>query len=120
MVDLNNDGALDLVVTGLNETPRILINSGNANHWLLLDLEGTRSNRDAIGATVKLTTAACGTLYNHVSPASGLLSSSDRRVHFGLGAEASIRSLEIRWPSGKLQTVNAPSADQILHLREPL
>jgi hypothetical protein len=120
VVDLNNDGALDLVVTGLNETPRILLNSGNANHWLLLDLEGTRSNRDAIGATVKLTTAAGRTLYNHVSPASGLLSSSDRRVHFGLGAEAAIRSLEIRWPSGTLQTVTAPRADQILHLREPL
>jgi hypothetical protein len=118
-VDLNNDGALDLVVTGLDETPRILINSGNANHWLLLDLEGVRSNRDAIGATVKLTTAAGRTLYNHVSPASGLLSSSDRRVHFGLGAESAIRTIEIRWPSGAVQTIPSPRADRILHIREP-
>ena len=119
VVDLNNDGALDLVVTGLNEAPRILINSGNGNHWLLLDLEGVRSNRDAIGATVKLTTATGRALYNHVSPAAGLLSSSDRRVHFGLGAESAIRMIEIRWPSGVVQTISAPHADQILHVREP-
>ena len=66
--DLNDDGSLDIVVTGLHERPRILINAGTPGaHWLLLDLQGTRGNRDAIGAKVKVTTASGRVLHNHVS-----------------------------------------------------
>jgi hypothetical protein len=118
--DLNNDGFPDLVVTSLNEAPRILMNSAdNGNHWLKLELTGTESNRDAIGAQVKLTTAAGGVLYNHVAVSVGFMSSSDKRVHFGLGAEKQVRSLEIRWPRGRIERLDNIAADQFLKVEEP-
>ena len=118
--DLNADGSLDIVVTGLNEPPRILTNAGTPGaHWLLLDLRGTRGSRDAIGAKIKVTTASGRVLHNHVSVSTGLMSSSDRRVHFGLGGEQRIASLEIRWPGGQVQTLSDVKADQILRLSEP-
>jgi hypothetical protein len=119
-VDLNNDGFLDIVVTSLNERPRILLNSGdNGAHWLLIDATGYKSNRDAVGTKFKLTTASGRTLYNHVTASVGFLSSSDRRVHFGLGSERAISSLEIRWPSGTVQTLPDIPADRILKIEEP-
>lgn len=119
-VDLNNDGWMDLVVTSLNERPRILMNNAlEANHWSLVDLRGTKSNRDAIGATVKLVTASGRALYNLANPSVGFMSSSDRRVHFGLGTEAKIDHLEIRWPSGIVQRVDHPAVDTILKIEEP-
>ena len=118
--DLNNDGFEDIVVTSLNERPRILMNSAdNGNHWLLLDLRGTVSARDAIGASVKVTTPSGRTLYNHVSVSVGFLSSSDRRVHFGLGSETSADSIEIHWPRGAVQTLKNVAADRILQVEEP-
>jgi hypothetical protein len=118
--DLNDDGSLDIVVTGLHERPRILINAGTAGaHWLLLDLQGTRGSRDAVGAKVKVTTASGRVLHNHVSVSIGLMSSSDRRVHFGLGPESAIASIEIRWPGGQVQALSDVKADQILRVREP-
>jgi hypothetical protein len=118
--DLNGDGFPDLVVTSLNKRPRILLNSGgNRNHWLWLDLVGRKSNRDAIGAKVKLTTASGRVLHNHVSLSGGFMSSSDKRLHFGLGKDAEVRSLEIRWPSGKLQNLERVKADRVLRVEEP-
>ncbi len=118
--DLNNDGALDIVVTSLNETPRILMNAGTSeHHWLLLNLVGHKSARDAIGAKVKLTTASGRALYNHVAVSVGFMSSSDKRVHFGLGTETKITSLEIQWPSGIQQMVGNPGVDRILTIDEP-
>lgn len=117
--DLNNDGFLDLVVTSLNEKPRIMINSAdNGNHWLLVQVVGRKSNRDGIGTKIKVTTASGRTLYNHVTTSVGFMSSSDTRVHFGLGAEKSISSVEVRWPSGVIQTVKDVTADQILKVEE--
>ena len=118
--DLNDDGALDVVVTGLNEKPRILINAGtNGAHWLMLDLRGTRGSRDAIGARIKVTTASGRVLHNHVSVSTGLMSSSDRRVHFGLAGESVLSSIEIRWPGGQVQTLSDVKADQLLRVSEP-
>ena len=118
--DLNNDGALDIVVTSLNERPRILMNTaGTGNHWLVLNLIGHKSARDAIGAKVKITTASGRVLYNHVAISVGFMASSDKRVHFGLGAESKIDSLEIRWPSGIQQTLKGIAADQFLTVDEP-
>jgi hypothetical protein len=118
--DLNNDGALDIVVTSLNEPPRILMNTaGTGNHWLVLNLIGHKSARDAIGAKVKLTTATGRVLYNHVAISVGFMSSSDKRVHFGLGTEAKITSVEIRWPSGIQQTLKGIAADRFLTVDEP-
>ena len=118
-VDLNNDGFMDLVVTSLNEKPRILMNNALVkNHWLMLDLEGTKSNRDGIGAWIELETEPGRKLYNHVTTSVGFMSSSDRRVHFGLGAENRISYVEIRWPSGTVQRIEKPAADQILKVKE--
>jgi hypothetical protein len=118
--DLNDDGFPDIVVTSLNDRPRILINSAdNGNHWLLLDLRGHASNRDAIGASVKVTTPSGRTLYNHVNVSVGFMSSSDRRLHFGLGPETSADSVEIRWPRGAVQTLRNVAADRILKVEEP-
>jgi hypothetical protein len=118
--DLNNDGALDIVVTSLNAPPRILMNTADSgNHWLMLNLIGHKSARDAIGAKVKLTTASGRVLYNHVSVSVGFMSSSDKRVHFGLGQESKVASLEIRWPSGIRQVLKDIAADQLLKIDEP-
>ena len=119
--DLNNDGFPDLVVTSLMEPPRILINSAdNGNHWLVLELIGRYSNRDAIGAKVKLTTASGRVLSNHVSTSVGFISSSDKRVHFGLGAEKQISSIEIRWPRGAVQQLSNIAADRFMKAEEPV
>ena len=118
--DLNNDGFLDIIVTSLNEKPRILLSSGeNGNHWLLLNLRGRVSNRDAIGTRVKVTTGSGRTLFNHVSSTVGLLSSPDKRLHFGLGQEEVVKSIEIKWPSGKVQVLENVKANQILKIEEP-
>lgn len=119
--DLNNDGAMDLIVTSLNARPRILINSGvPGRHWLLVELTGRTSPRDAIGAKVKVTTASGRTLYNHVAVSVGFMGSSDRRVHFGLGEEDRVRSVEITWPGGARQRLENVRADQILKVTEPV
>jgi len=114
--DLNNDGSLDIVTTSLNETPRILRNTADTgNHWLVLNLIGHKSARDAIGAKVKLTTGSGRSLYNHVAVSTGFMSSSDKRVHFGLGRETKISAVEIAWPSGVSQTLrNVPPNQQLV------
>ena len=83
-----------------------------------MKLTGHRSNRDAIGAEVKVVTAR-GVQMATVTTASSYLSSSDKRVHFGLGPESSVQKVEIRWPSGILQTLSDVKADQILEVDEP-
>jgi len=119
-VDLNNDGYMDLVVTSLGQRPRILINNALVkNHWILLDLRGHKSNRDAIGAKIKVVTASGRTLYNHVTTSVGFMSSSDRRAHFGLGSEPKLEYIEIRWPSGIVQRLERPATNQILKVEEP-
>jgi hypothetical protein len=118
--DLNSDGSPDIVVTSLNEAPRILMNTGgNGNHWIVLNLVGHKSARDAVAAKVKLTTASGRVLYNHVAISVGFMSSSDKRIHFGLGAESKISSLEIRWPSGIQQILRDVAAGQFLTVEEP-
>jgi hypothetical protein len=119
-VDLNNDGFLDLVVTSLGERPRILMNNAlNGNHWIMFDLRGHKSNRNGIGATIKVATGSGRALFNHVTTSVGFMSSSDRRAHFGIGAETKIDHVEIRWPSGILQRIEHPAVDQILKVEEP-
>jgi hypothetical protein len=121
VADLNNDGFPDLVVTSLNDHPRILINSAdNGNHWLWIETVGHKSNRDGIGTRIKVTTASGRTLYNHVTTSTGFMSSSDKRVHFGLEKETDISSIELRWPSGIVQILNGIKADQHLRIDEPI
>jgi len=119
-VDLNNDGFMDLVVTSLGQKPRILMNNALVkNHWIMFNLRGRKSNRDGIGATIKVITGSGRTLCNHVTTSVGFMSSSDRRAHFGLGAEAKIDHVEIRWPSGILQRLEHPAVDRIVNVEEP-
>lgn len=120
-VDLNNDGFMDIVVTSLGQKPRILMNNALVkNHWLMVNLQGHKSNRDGIGTRIKVTTASGRTLYNHVTTSVGFMSSSDRRAHFGLGEETKVDSVEIRWPSGIVQQVDHPAVDRILKVDEPV
>lgn len=116
--DLNNDGRIDIVTTSLNSKPEIFINrsTGN-NHWLLLKLVGTKSNGDGLGAQVQVTTST-GTQHNHATTSVGYSSSSDRRVHFGLGASPLVDKIEITWPSRIKQTLTKVKADQVLMVTE--
>jgi len=119
MGDLDNDGRLDAVVTTNDGKIHVLHNETvTRNHWMLLKLVGHNSNRDAIGAEVKLVTAS-GPQYATVSTASSYLSASDKRVHFGLGQESTAQRIEIRWPGGIRQTLKDIPADQILQIDEP-
>lgn len=117
--DLDNDGRLDAVVTANDGPVRVLHNeTANANHWILLKLTGHKSNRDAIGASVKLTTAG-GAQYATVTTASSYLSSGDKRLHFGLGQASVVQSIEIRWPSGIVESLKDVAADRIVAIDEP-
>ena len=119
VADFDNRGTLEVAVSRLNGKAALFTKQGGArNNWLLLDLEGTRSNKDAIGARVRLALASGRTLHQHVTTANGIYSASDRRVHFGLGTEAAISHVEIAWPSGIVQRIEQPKLNQILHVVE--
>jgi hypothetical protein len=117
--DLDNDGRVDAVVT-TNGGPAYVLhnNSTNGNHWLTLTLIGHKSNRDAIGAVVKIITQS-GAQYATVSTSGSYLSSSDKRLHFGLGSADSIKELDVQWPSGKTQTLKDVKPDHMLTVDEP-
>ena len=117
--DINNDGRTDAVVTTNGGPAHILLNgTATGNHWLTLSLTGHRSNRDAIGAEVKLTTTHGSQLVT-VTTSGGYLSANDRRAHFGLGSDAVANTIDIRWPSGILQHLDNVKADQFLKVEEP-
>ncbi len=116
--DFDNDGDIDILVVNLNETPSLLRNDMRGDHrWLKLKLEGTQSNRSAIGARV---TCSYGDKRQaqEVMAQSSFYSCNDPRLHFGLGA-AETADLEIRWPSGARQQMKNVKANQILKVREP-
>jgi enediyne biosynthesis protein E4 len=117
--DIDNDGRIDIVVNCLNDNPELLINRSPGNHnWILLNLMGTRSNRDGLGARVTITSAS-GVQYNHATTSVGYGSSSDKRVHFGLGSDRQIEKIEIIWPSGVRQSLGKTAVNQILTIEEP-
>src|SRR5207244_1473358 len=106
--DLNNDGKIDVIVSVIGSQPEVLYNvTVNDWHWLLIDLEGSESNRDGIGTKIKLTGKSGLVQYNHVSTSVGYASASDKKVHFGLGTDSEIREVEIHWPSGKSQVLKS-------------
>jgi len=117
--DLNNDGAIDLVTTAINAPPQILTNrTSDGNHWILLNLVGTKDNRDGLGTKVKITTAD-GEQYNQATTTVGYNSSSDKRVHFGLGKITIIDRIDFTWPTGVKQVLTKVKADQVLTVVEP-
>src|SRR5579872_868708 len=111
--DLNNDGWQDVVMTYLGGHPQVFMNRGGKQHWLVVSLRGTRSNRDGFGARVKVNGQT-----RFATSAGSYASSSDKRLHFGLGATEKA-NVEIFWPSGIHQTLNEVHADQFLEVREP-
>jgi len=116
--DIDNDGKVDVVITSNNGPAWVLKNeTPTDNHWLTLKLVGVKSNRDAIGAQVEIATES-GKQYASVTTASSYQSSSDPRLHFGLGSTVSVKSIRIRWPSGIVQTLPETKGDQILTIKE--
>lgn len=116
--DLNNDGRVDAVVSVLNGPPEIWMNrTNNQNHWIILKLVGTKSNRDGLGTKVKISTPL-GMQYNQATTAGSYNSSNDKRVHFGLGSAAVIDAIELTWPSGIKQVLKNVKADQVLSVTE--
>jgi hypothetical protein len=118
--DLDDDGDVDVVMSSVGEPAIVLRNEGgNAASWLAIRLVGTRSNRDGIGARVTVVSASGPAQHFTVNTAAGYLSARDRRLLVGLGADASARSVEIRWPSGTLQRFEDVKARQVLVATEP-
>jgi enediyne biosynthesis protein E4 len=116
--DLDGDGRVDAVVTALAQPAQIWMNrSEGTGHWLDIGLEGTKSNRDGIGAVIKVTTKS-GTQYNHMTTSFCYASSSAGPVHFGLGPDDKALSVEIRWPSGAIQTLENVAADRVVKVKE--
>jgi hypothetical protein len=118
--DLDGDGRIDVVITSLQNRAAVYRNvAGASRHWIALRLRGTKSNRDGIGARVRLTTASGKVQVNHVTTSVGYASSSDKAVHFGLGAEARVKSIEVAWPGGAIQKLEDVAVDRYLEVVEP-
>jgi enediyne biosynthesis protein E4 len=118
--DLDNDGKIDAVVSVLNGKTKLFHNiTLSNNHWLILQLRGTKSNRMAIGAHLRLTREDGKQEYNEVTTSVGYACSSDVRVHFGLEKSKMAREIEILWPSGTRQVLRNIEGDRILQVEEP-
>jgi enediyne biosynthesis protein E4 len=118
VADFDNDGDLDLAINNRGDLPELLRNDGgNANHWLEVLLIGTKSNRDGIGSTLKLSSEGFTQMKQRVG-GSGYMSASDPRIHFGFGQRKSIESLEITWPSGTVDKLANVPIDQIIAVKE--
>jgi hypothetical protein len=116
--DVDNDGDIDVLVSNSGQEPTLLINQvGQKKHWLLLKLVGTKSNRDAVGAKIVITTDGSSQT-NQINGGGSYLSASDLRVHFGLGNSEVIQTLKIRWPSGATDEFQDVQANQILLIKE--
>lgn len=116
--DFDGDGRTDVVVTALGRDAVIWMNrSAGSGHWLDIALEGTRSNRDGIGASIKLVSAR-GVQFNHMTTSVGYASSSDVPLHFGLGTDTRVDSVEITWPSGAVQILKDVTVDHTMQVKE--
>ena len=117
--DYDNDGKVDAFLVNLGGSAQLFHNvSTNSGHWLTIKLKGTRSNRDGIGAQLELTAGGRTQVAQRVA-GSGYLSQDDGRIHFGLGTTAKVDKLVVRWPSGKVQTLQNLAVDRILNVEEP-
>jgi len=115
--DLDGDGRIDVVVTALAHPAEVWMNRSPAGHWLDIQLEGTKSNRDGMGARIEVKTRS-GTQTNHMTSSVGYASSSYGPVHFGLGADASAELVVIHWPSGIVQTLKDVAGDRVVKVKE--
>ena len=118
IADLFNDGRIEAVVNNLSDRPMLLVNkAANSNHWLGLHLVGTLSNRSAIGSRVTLH-GSKRIWVDEVRSGSSYNSSNDLRLHFGLGVESQISSIEVRWPNGNRESFAPTGVDRSLELTE--
>jgi len=118
--DFDNDGRVDVVVSLLNGPAKLYRNiTPGGNHWLALKLRGARSNRDGLGAVVRVTLPDGRVLHNQATTSVGYASSSEPLVRFGLGQHAIATRIEIRWPSGARQELENVKADRIVEVEEP-
>lgn len=118
--DLDNDGWPDVVIYCKDCDAVVLRNSGMpGRHWLLVDTEGRSSNRDGLGARLRLVSGSGAEQHSIVSATGSYCSANDKRVHFGLGSETTVKLLEITWPSGIVQKLENVGVDQVLKVREP-
>ena len=117
--DFDNDGFVDVVVNINDGQPLLLHNRGGEGNWVLITTVGSLSNRDGIGARVRVVGESGLTQYRVVSTAASYLSASDKRVHFGLGKDRALKMIEITWPSGIVQRLEDVEANQILVAEEP-
>ena len=115
--DLDNDGRVDLVMACLDEPLMYLHNRTDGGHWLALRLEGTASNRDAVGARVAVTAGGRTRVAWRIGGGS-YQSAADPRLHFGLGAADRVEAIEVRWPSGLVQSWSGLPGDRLLNLTE--
>jgi peptidoglycan hydrolase-like protein with peptidoglycan-binding domain len=117
--DLDNDGKIDVVVTVLNGKTKLFHNiTATNNHWIMLQLRGVKSNRMGIGARICLTRADGQKEYNEATTSVGYASSSDIRVHFGLGPSKLAKEIEILWPSGIRQVLHDVDGDRVVQVEE--
>lgn len=115
--DFDNDGAVEILVNNSHDRPSLLKNRGDHGNWILLDLQGTKSNRDAIGARVTVRVGKHQQT-QEVRSGGGYDSQSDFRLHFGLGGAAKIDDVEIRWPTGAVQHVPGVERNRLVKIRE--
>ncbi|HTZ84474.1 MAG TPA: ASPIC/UnbV domain-containing protein, partial [Candidatus Acidoferrales bacterium] len=116
--DYDNDGDIDIVTNNRGDYPSLLRNDGgNANHWLSVQLVGTKSNRDGTGASLKLISEGF-VQFEQAKGGGSYMSASDPRIHFGLGKRTKIESLEVTWPSGQVDRLTNVPIDQIITIRE--
>ena len=122
--DFDNDGDLDIVVNTINDHPQLLrCDSKLANNWIKVRTIGTKSNRSGIGARIICVTQLPGESKPHrqideVRSGGGYFSQNDLRVHFGLGKAEKIELIEIRWPSGQVDTLKDVKANQVIYVKE--
>ena len=116
--DYDNDGDIDAYIVNLDDDGVLLRNDrGNSNNWIQIKLVGTASNRDGIGAKVKIYSNGIVQTAQKKS-ASGYLSQNDPRIHFGLGKNQNVEKIEVVWPSGKLQVIENIKAGQVIEIVE--
>ena len=117
--DFDNDGRVDVVVTAVNGPARLFRNtSPGPAHWLALRLTGTHSNRDGLGARVKVTLPTGASQYNHATTSVGYASASEPVVRFGLGPYDRASEIQIRWPSGRVQALRDVKGNRVVAVKE--